>query len=229
MPRFFAEIIDSQHAIITGGDARHISGPLRMKAGDEILIRDAIQGYRARIQSVSMHEIQVTVLEVDELKNRSDRIVRLALSLIDPKDMETAIRLAAELGVAEIQPVIAARSNIRTVTQKRYARWNDIILEAVKQSQSRTVPAVYPPQSLEAFALESQVAPGWNLIACQDASCSLRDVLNHDVRILIGPEGGFTESELSLLEQHTFKPVNLGGTTLRSVTAAITVAAVLGL
>jgi 16S rRNA (uracil1498-N3)-methyltransferase len=112
MPRFFSDV-QGPTALITGKDVNHITGPLRKQIGDELLIRDAGQGFRARITSISKADVSLDIIERQELEDRGSRQLHLAVSIIDLKDMDDLMRLVSELGVASIHPVIAERSNIR--------------------------------------------------------------------------------------------------------------------
>lgn len=228
MPRFFAEICDARQAVIRGKDAGHILGPLRKQPGDTLRIRDAHNGYTARILSLNAREIRLEILERYDLYDRSRRIIHLGVALIPPADMDDIIRFATELGVADIQPVICARSNIRRIHDARQRRWEEIILEAVKQCERRSIPSVKPTLDLDTFAAAAR--EGWptRLVALPDAAEGLEDIDTPETGILIGPEGGLAPHEIERLLANGFRPVHMGRTTLRAVTAAMAAAAILG-
>ncbi|OPZ59125.1 MAG: Ribosomal RNA small subunit methyltransferase E [Deltaproteobacteria bacterium ADurb.Bin510] len=226
MPRFFAEI-DGQRAVISGADAQHISGPLRIRMGEELSIRDGDQGYRARVVQLARNRIELEVLQREELVDRGARTVRLGLALISPKDMDEVVRLATELGVSEIQPVVMSRSNVRDLKAQRLERWQDIVFEALKQNQRRSLPAIKPVMSFADFvAVGAWTRP---LVALPGAELKLNAVDDQDVGILIGPEGGFAAEEVERLLAAGFTPVSLGATVLRAVTAATAAVAILGM
>lgn len=229
MPRFFAENIDDNYALISGRDVRHISGPLRMRPGDDIHVRIDGQGWCGRILSQDSTGIRVELREHEELRCRGEASVHLGICLIEPKDMDTVIRYAADLGVRDIYPLISSRANIRGISVKRFERWNDIILESVKQTQRMDIPVVREVLPLAEFASGPAAAWGERLVGVQDAPLSIRQVTAEDVGIVIGPEGGLTQEEVDFLLARGFSPVSMGRTVLRAVTAAITAAAVLGM
>lgn len=229
MPRFFAEIQDQDHAVITGKDARHIQGPLRKKIGDELFIRDHTTGYRARISSIAPQQISLEILSSQELNERGTMRVHLGMSLIDLKEMDVLIRMVTELGVADIYPLVAERSNIRTVSDTRYDRWHTIIKEAVKQCERRSIPHIYEPMPLTQWARTIAHAWGCRLVASLDAGHGLSGCNAHDSGILIGPEGGFSSSEMDEILSCGFTPVSMGKTVMRSLTAAITAVGILGM
>ena len=230
MPRFFAEITRFPIAIIVGkGAVRHITGPLRKRRGDEIAIRVENQGFQARISSIGSEEILLDIIDEEALQDRSTARVHLAMCLFDLKDLDDAIRCTSELGVSSICPVISSRSNIRSITEARFARWEAIILEAVKQCDRMTTPIIHRPVSLDTFICEASPLWGTRLVAHKDAQPSILEYRGNDVGILIGPEGGFSSEELRAITQGGFIPVRLGETILRSTTAAMCAISILGL
>jgi 16S rRNA (uracil1498-N3)-methyltransferase len=229
LPRFFAEIDNDDRAVITGRDVSHILGSLRKEVGDELAIRDQQRGYMARIISVNTKEISLEILYAQELAERSARLVHLGISLIDLKDMDVLIRSVTELGVSEIYPLIAKRSNVRDVGEKRADRWRQIIHEAIKQCERVKVPVLHEPMILEEFL--EKTAPSWpcRLVASLSSDLSIRDFKDGNVGIIVGPEGGFTQDEMGGILASGFIPVHMGKTILRSCTAAMTAVGILAL
>jgi len=221
MPRFFAEIIDSRKALIRGNDAAHILGPLRLRVGDELPIRNMQQGYLGMIREIHRGEILLEIVGRESLSDRGSARVSLAMSLISLKDMDAVIRGVTELGVAEIHPLNTARSNVHDITRARSSRWEAIVMEAMKQCQRRSMPTLNEVEPLETFI--TQTASRWKtrLVAHQGAEQSVFLCRNPEVGILIGPEGGFAPPEMAMILGAGFTPVSLGNTTLRSVTAAL--------
>jgi len=229
MPRFFAEIIDAGDAVIRGKDVDHITGPLRRRVGDTLSIRDDGRGFQARIESVTRHEIRLSILKTEKLEARGFRRIRLGIALVAPRDMDEIMRLCSELGVHDILPLVAERSTFRQVTQARRRRWEDIIREAVKQCERRSIPRLYPERDMTSFLKEDSTRWPERLIALKDAQSGIGEIVSgDDVGIIIGPEGGWTDAEVSLALEQAFVPVHLGRTTLRAVGAAVAAISILG-
>jgi 16S rRNA (uracil1498-N3)-methyltransferase len=226
MPRFFAEVSEKE-ALISGKDARHIAGPLRRRPGDEILIRQGTEGFRAIITGITRDEIVLDVTGKDELSDRGKARLHLGISLIDIREMDDAVRLTAELGVSSICPVIAERSNIRAVSEAKLKRWEDIIKEAVKQSQRRTIPVLEPPVKLPEFIKSDGAGLMKRYYASMAGSKGILDIKDEELCFVIGPEGGFTQQETGLFAKHGYTPVNMGRTTLRTLAAAAAAASIL--
>ena len=223
MPRFFAEV-DGQRALIRGADAQHISGPLRIRLGEDLPIRDGDKGYLARVTGVSRQQVELEILDEQVLSDRGPRTVRLGMALIAPKDMDEVIRLATELGVSEIQPVIMSRSNVRDLKAQRLERWQEIVREAVKQNQRRSLPTILPVLDFRAFLAQSNWARP--LVALPGADQPLTAVNDSDVGILIGPEGGISKDEADAAVHAGARAVTLGPRILRAETAAVAAMAV---
>jgi 16S rRNA (uracil1498-N3)-methyltransferase len=228
MPRFFAEITKYPDATISDHlSIRHISGPLRKKKGDMLSIRDRSTGYEARICSIESRLISLEIIAEHELQDRCDGQIHLALSLIDLKDMEDAIRGATELGVSDIYPVVSGRSNIRSISDARHRRFQAIVLEAVKQCERKSIPLVHEVQTLAYFLQDSSRLWGERLVGMQGGK-ELIGKKGSGSGILIGPEGGFKPEETEMILQAGFVPVSLGKTTLRAVTATVAALSILG-
>jgi 16S rRNA (uracil1498-N3)-methyltransferase len=228
VPRFFAELDGQGRAVVTGRDVHHITGPLRKGIGDELPIRIGEKGLMGRIAAVGARGISLEILYEQELRDRGPAKVHLGMSLIDLKEMDLLIRGVTELGVSEIHPVIAERSNVRDIREKRSERWFGIILEAIKQCERRTVPVLHDPLPLE--ELLAKAAPSWGkrLVALPSSDLNIREASAPEAGILIGPEGGFSPGETGMILSAGFTPVHMGHTILRSATAAVTAVGLLG-
>jgi 16S rRNA (uracil1498-N3)-methyltransferase len=225
MPRFSADV-SGPTATISGRDVKHITGPLRKRSGDEILIRDGTQGFRAKITGITKNEIILEIIERQVLCNRGNILLHLGISLVDIREMDDAIRLTAELGVESICPVIAERSNVRAISQAKLKRWEDIIRETLKQTQRRTLPVLESPVALPEFAKSSLMFRN-RYYASIDGDMGIMNIKDEEMCFLIGPEGGFTEKETGLLNECGYTPVNMGKTTLRTLAAAVAAASIL--
>ena len=228
MPRFFAEIHGSR-AVIRGKDVSHIRGPLRMDIGERILVRDHTKGYVGIIRSIEHDRITVDIERETPLVDRTKRTIRLGICMIALKDMDTIVRFATELGVSEIVPVVSSRSNIVRISSKRFERWQAIIMEAVKQCERKSIPVLYDVLVMDDFIRSSSIRWPYKYFGHKEGELGLVDIKHDDVGIIIGPEGGFTADEIDMLHDNAFIPVNMGKTTLRSITSAITAVAFLGI
>ena len=140
--------------------------------------------------------------------------------------MDRIIRQATELGVEKIIPVISEHTVPRAVGSGKIHRWRRIAREALQQSGCRFLPEICDPIHMQKFLNRQTGKKGKVLFFHQDSSnsCSLHGLLaehTHEISILIGPEGGFSEQEISDFHAKGFSPACLGDNILRTETAAI--------
>lgn len=229
--RFFVRELPEQSGSVELGDvqAGH-ARVLRMSVGDAVVLfddngREAV-GKIARISATSVTCAVSSVRKVTSLA--SSRVV-LVLGLPKSAQLDSAVRMAAELGVDEVRLSQTERSVPRWVEEKqasRLSRLERITQEAARQSERHGVPEVFAPASL-ADVLEEVSADAirWAFHARSTAAPPMLRGRPAVIWIAIGPEGGFTDRELALLQSHGFSLSSLGGSVLRVETA---VAAALG-
>jgi 16S rRNA (uracil1498-N3)-methyltransferase len=152
--------------------------------------------------------------------------VALYLAVFKFDRMEWAIEKAVELGVAQIVPVIARRTekHLAAAAEKRAERWRRIVHEAAQQSRRAHTPEIAPPSKL-ADALAK--AEGLRIVLAESESQTnlnelLRDLApQSQLSLAIGPEGGWTQDELALFANSGWRSASLGTNILRAETAAI--------
>jgi 16S rRNA (uracil1498-N3)-methyltransferase len=140
-------------------------------------------------------------------------------ALLKGDALEDVIRLGTEVGVAEFRLVVTERCVVRELKPQRLERLRAVAREATEQSERGRVPAVVEPTPL-ADALGS----GAVLLAEREDGRRLRD-LPPPTALVIGPEGGFTPSELAEAERSGAALAGLGPRILRSRTVAVAAAA----
>ena len=243
MYQFFVEPnqIDenNKRVIIIGTDVNHIKNVLRMKVGEELAVSNGIDGREYRCGIVALEEDAVEC-ELRFIKEDAVELpVKVTLFQGLPKGdkKELIIQKAVELGVTEIVPVATKRCVVKLDDKKaasKVARWQSIAEAAAKQSKRGIIPQVLPVQSFK-LALQQAAEMDVRLIPYELASGMehTRELLGslksgQSVAILIGPEGGFEESEIDLAEENGVESITLGKRILRTETAGMTVLAWIG-
>jgi 16S rRNA (uracil1498-N3)-methyltransferase len=147
--------------------------------------------------------------------------------------MDLIIRQAAEGGLAEIVPFVSEFTAVKTTKSsgQKFSRWERIIKEARQQSGSSTATVIRSPLSLDGlFAYWEQIkiqhfgVLGLFFHHLPLAKVSLHEYLDTSpqaVVLTIGPEGGFSPAEAERFVTAGFKPFTIGGTILRTETAAL--------
>jgi 16S rRNA (uracil1498-N3)-methyltransferase len=230
--RFFVDQVRTGQAILNGEDARHLTRVLRVEAGQRYEISDNRDVYLAEIEAAHKERVVFRTLEKLEAPATGVRLI-LCAALVKFDRFEWMIEKATELGVAEIVPFEAARSErgLERAAQKRVERWRRIALEASQQSRRAHLPEVREPVGFETVVGESaqyryalDEEPGGAMMASATPAERRAD---DSVALLIGPEGGWTEPERAAFAAAGWTRVSLGPLILRSETAALAGLAVL--
>lgn len=230
MPHFIvsAPITGNGSVTITGPDIHHIRNVLRLKTGDEITVSSG-SGGRFICEITQIEKDSVTAVAVRKLSIATSASPALILAQSAPKGrkMDDIIRMACEIGVVKIIPVIAERSlatKEADVSVSKLERWRAIALSAARQCGSQGVAEITAPVALHNLPAESHET--LRIVFWENETKSLKSVLDNtpppdSVLALIGPEGGFSREEVESLISHGFKTASLGVTTLRTETAGI--------
>ena len=216
---------------IFGTDYNHIKNVLRMKEGDEFLVSLEHTSHLCTIESLTDTEIIAVITK----ENFQDTSLPVSITLFQglPKSdkLELIIQKAVELGVDEITPVQMERCIVKLDDKKqdgKVSRWQAIAESAAKQSKRTCIPTVNAPLS---FNKMLEKAKTYDLFIVpyesENGMQSTKDTLSliksgHKIGVLIGPEGGFSQKEITLAKEQGAKIVSLGKRILRTETAAIT-------
>jgi len=234
MPRFSVndEDISSGFAEISGADYRHLVHVRRVKPGETVYLAGKSGSYYCGIVSeIGSGSVRVRITESFAISG-TGLDISLYLCLIKGGNFEYAIQKSVEVGVNRIIPVISERTvpDPDKKTEKKRERWNRIAEGACKQCmRGGPVPVGLPlgfAEAVESDTSDVKIAghPG--------APLQVRDFLHgverpRTVSILIGPEGGFSESELITAGRYGWNMLNFGFTHLRAETAAAVIPALI--
>lgn len=206
--------------------ADHALRVLRMRDGDAItLFNGDGHDYSGRLASVHKGTASVQIDAQEPVDVESPLAVTLVQAIVRSEKMDWIVQKATELGVTQIVPVTSERSEVRLGEEradKRHARWQHVIESACEQCGRSRVPELAMPQSLAQYAGElPMVADGaLRLTLHPEATRGLSElVAPTSATIAIGPEGGFSDRDLSILDQVGFTRLRLGPRVLRTETA----------
>lgn len=213
-------------------EVRHILKVMRFKAGDELIVFDGTgKEYVAKILSVSPDKVEAVRVKEIERETR-DLNITLACALPKKGKFEFIIEKATELGVRRIIPLCTQRTEVKIAPEdisRKMKRWQKIAVNASKQSRRNSLPEITFPLGLrDVFRLDKFdfiLIPALigERVGIAEA---MRRELGENVLILIGPEGDFTEEEVSLAQSFGAIPVSLGETVLKVDTAVISTLAI---
>lgn len=233
VPVFLAQKLDDGPELtLDGPEGRHAASVRRLRAGERV---DLTDGAGAVAECV-VREVLKDALRLDVLRRYAVEAPRPRLVVVQglPKGDrgELAVEMMTEAGVDVIVPWAAARS----ITQwkgdkiaKALGRWRSTAREAGKQARRFHLPEVADLASTaQVERLLSEAALG--LVLHEEAAEPLSTMplpATGDIVMIVGPEGGVSEEELSKFEAAGAAPVLLGPTVLRTSTAGVAAAAVL--
>ena len=216
---------------IEGEEHFHLFRVLRAKVGDKILATDG-KGKTCLcvIQRIGKTSSTCKVAEEYSELNSSSRKFWIGMAALKPvSKLETAIEKCTELGARGFLLFNTERSETINLRVDRMA---GIIRSAVKQSLQSIIPELAIIKNLEEVATRSHAYEGKLVLheKSNDAVEGYLTELNKDrtVIALVGPEGGFSDKEISFLAEKGFRSVSIGKSRLRSETAAIKIASLLG-
>ena len=210
--------------------AHHAIHVLRLREGEDVTLFNGRGGeFAARIASMQRLRISIDLLQHRAIERESPLRMTLVQGVSAGEKMDSTVRKAVELGVAEVQPVLAARSVARPKgdrAENRRAHWQKVAIAACEQCGRNRIPEVHPlipvldyrPGGAELKILLSPIS---RLKFSQS-------VKNEAAFILAaGPEAGFTAEEEAALAGAGFVPASLGPRVLRTETAAVAALAAL--
>jgi len=197
---------------------------MRLAPGTEIALFDERGAeYAGTIRRYEARHAVVEIAAATGAHAESTGGLILAAAVIKGPRMDFLVEKAAELGAAELWPVLCARGVVRDVGGERLARWRRLATAAAKQSLAPRATEIAAPLGLgdlirrpdegRLCVILSQGAPALGAL--------LRAARNRSILLLSGPEGGFTDDELTALRAARFVAAGLGGRRLRSETAAL--------
>jgi 16S rRNA (uracil1498-N3)-methyltransferase len=217
--------------------AHQLSRVLRAQQGDEIVLLDGTgRAARAELQHIGARSASARVIAFLDLQTEPRTHLTLYAGLPKGKRFEDVLQKGTEAGVSRFVPTITARCVVpdaESVGQERLTRWQRIVTEAAELSGRTRIPEVAAVQTFEQVC----VAPPEGVLGLipweEECTTSLRSALEEwrrestraaaslQVRVYIGPEGGFAPDEVALAREQGIQAVTLGPRILRADTAAI--------
>ena len=231
MPRFYidAALRPGTSVLLPEDSAHHAVHVLRVHAGDEITLFNGRGGeYAARIASIQRLKVLVDVLAHRAIERESPLRVVLVQGVSAGERMDFTVRKGVELGVAEIQPVLAASSVARPKGERvaaRQAHWQKIAIAACEQCGRNQIPTVHATLA----AVDYRGGAGTKLLLSPASELRFSQALKDrsEFTIAAGPEAGFNPKEEAAFLDAGFVPVRLGARILRTETAGLAALAAL--
>jgi 16S rRNA (uracil1498-N3)-methyltransferase len=239
--RFYAapDQINGSSIDLSRDETHHLSRVLRLKPGAEVFLLDG-RGKEYRCSFLTIRNDRARLEIIEALSNEVDPLIHVTLAhgVAKGEKFDFIVQKATELGVGAIVPLVTDHADVKLSeekSEKRLERWRRISIEAVKQCGRRKLVEIETPVTLKTFLDSAQERD----FGCPDSSSS-RGLLvfserggipiaralagladKSGVAALVGPEGGWSDEELKLLDERKATAVTLGPRVLRTETAAI--------
>ncbi len=205
---------------LSGSEAAHLR-VLRANIGDLVTLFDGT-GLEADAKILLLEDFTIT-LQVGEprvVNLEPPQEITLAIALLKGDKLSEVVRAATELGVSRFLLLVTEHADVKEIGDQKLERLQRVALEASKQCRRAVTPLVLSPIKLKTL---EPVACG--LVAHPGSGLKPREAVNwgSPITVATGPEGGFSSTEIELLEAKGFKTVGLGPRILRAETAPIAI------
>lgn len=232
--------IHVDHPLATGAEldlpaqaGEHLARVLRLGEGAPVVLFNGDgRDYAAVLVQVGKRAVRARIEGTQVLANESPLALTLAQGVARGEKMDLIVQKATELGVARIVPLLTERSEVRldpARAERRLAHWRAVAASACEQSGRARVPEILPAQPLDGW-LGGLVQDGaLRLALLPEGSLSLRSLAFAPAGgvLVVGPEGGLGERDVTLLHAAGFRGLALGPRILRTETAGLAALAAL--
>ncbi|MDB5991378.1 MAG: rRNA ((1498)-N(3))-methyltransferase [Herbaspirillum sp.] len=234
MPRFYCPIPLTLGLTVRLPDhvAHHVQ-VLRMQQGDLVTLFNGEGGeYTASLSLIEKKSVSVLLKAFSPREVELPYAITLAQALPEGSKLDWIIEKSVELGVTAIQPLSAQRCVVRLDPEragKKQIHWQGVIVAAAEQSGRNRLPLMAPPTSLADWLGQQDLHK--RVLLSPRGEQSLSDWARHQpaqpLALLVGPEGGFTETEEKLACSHGAMMLSMGPRVLRTETAGLAALAAL--
>ena len=211
----------------------HLARVLRLERGHPLILfnGDGCE-YKATLASLAKRAVTAEVTAVQAVERESPLHLTLAQGIARGEKMDWILQKATELGVARIVPIVTERTEVKLDeerAERRVLHWTQVIAGACEQSGRTRLPQIEMPQRLDRWltALENDAALRLALIPGGEMDARSLPAMSHGALLCVGPEGGFSDKDIAMLEQSRFHALRLGPRILRTETAGIAALAAL--
>ncbi len=236
MRRFYSppENFDKSSVTLDAGETAHLRDVLRLRRGDAVNVFDgAGREFECEVEAIERKSTRLRLIgEIAPASPESKLDLTLAAAILKGEKFDLVVQKAVELGTAAIVPLNTGRCDVKPgKIGNKLQRWRKIALESTKQCGRAKLMSVEEPVDLSAFLnrKSGRDAGGECLLMFSERDGADFSAVKPAEKItaLIGPEGGWDDSEIEAAQKCGFRIITLGGRILRAETAAIAIASIL--
>ena len=223
--------LQSGSELTLDAEASHYLGTvLRLRTDSIVHLFNARDGeFAARLTAASKKSVSLLIGEQQRAPQTNALAIHLGLGLSRGDRMDFGIQKSTELGATQITPIYSQFGEVRLTGERienKLRHWRKIAINAAEQCGRLDVPAINPPESLVDW--QASLGEGPCLMLDPTGTDSLAGLTtDHGLNVLIGPEGGFSDEEISWGRANGLAIVALGTRILRTETAPVAALAIL--
>lgn len=237
-PFYFAELnkISDEEIILSSSESKHLTRVMRAKRGEIVIITDGLGiTYQCSLAATKGGESHLKIISRSRNVGEPARRVTLGLGLSPSTKFDLALQMGVEVGVCGFAPLICEKSKMKMESAERMKtkmrRWREIIKASITQCERSRLPEISRPIKFKEYlkAISSDCA---KIIAVPsavplDSPPGFEAIANasQPIVLLVGPESGFSPTEVELAVASGFARLKLPGRTLRTQTAAVVLSA----
>jgi 16S rRNA (uracil1498-N3)-methyltransferase len=237
IPRLYlpTALVPDAIVALSADAAHHVARVLRLEVGATVcLFNGEGGGHEAVLHSINKNQVCARVLSYSPRDAESPLQVTLAQCIPRGERMDYTLQKVVELGVTRIAPLFSERCEVRLQGErldKRLHHWQGIIISACEQCGRTRIPPLAAPMSLQHWLSASNFSgDGLHLVLDPLGADSLAHCtkpVDNNITLLIGPEGGLNDAEITAAEDAGFMRIRAGPRILRTETAGPAVLAAL--
>jgi 16S rRNA (uracil1498-N3)-methyltransferase len=232
MSRFFvnnSQITGNRILLTDKTDIYHLKNVLRARIGEQVDVSDKSEWeYKAGIVSISQDGIELCILDKQRFAHEPELKAILYQGIPKNNKLEILTQKCIELGIYRVIPVICSRSisDRQKGSLNKTERLRKIAAEAVKQCRRGIVPEIDDPMGFNEAVASMKTWDAAFFSHENEELCTIKSFLRslelkpNTLAFMIGPEGGFSDDEATMLVDNGIQAVSLGRTILRTETAA---------
>ncbi len=240
MHRFFVppEWLNEKSFSLTGDLAHQLSRVLRMRPGERIILLDnSGRAYVAELDRVTPSQCHAHILSVSHPETEPHTRIMLYQAVPKAQNFDWVLQKGTEIGIETFVPLVTHRcviQDLERITEHKMERWRRIIKEAAEQSGRVRLPQLMQAKSFSQVCKAPPTGALALVLSLTEKAPSLRHILKNkttsnpkEVRLYVGPEGGFTTDEVHDAVETGLQPVSLGPRILRTETAPLVASAII--
>lgn len=230
MRRFYAppENFRNENVFLSEDETRHLRDVLRLRETEKVKVFDGEnREFVCEIEKIERRQTVLKIIEeISPIANESSLNLIFAVALLKGEKFDLVVQKAVELGVKIFVPLITKRCDVKIKdAERKLERLRKIALEASKQSGRADLMKIETPIEFRNFIENIEGAK--ILFAERGGEDFSKISVEKNLTAIVGPEGGFEDSEIEFARMKDFQIVTFGGRILRAETAAISFAAIL--